>query len=115
MDTQGLPREEWGAFFDDLSREFEQGQITVEVSGDALPHVTLIENLPLLGLQLNTKGSDAGSITIMAGQDADTAISHTIAGPTQVNVARDAHGAVAAVQIDAPDPAQTRIHFLSSI
>jgi hypothetical protein len=115
MDTQGLPREEWGAFFDDLSREFEQGQVTVEVSGDGLPHVMLIENLPLLGLQFNTKGSDAGSITIMAGQDEDAAISHTITGPTQVNVARDAHGAVAAIQIDAPDPAQTRIHFLSSI
>jgi len=77
MDTQGLPREEWGAFFDDLSREFEQGQVTVEVSGDGLPHVTLVENLLLLGIQFNTKGSDAGSITIMAGQDEDAAISHT--------------------------------------
>lgn len=114
MDTQGLPREEWGAFFDDLSREFEQGQVTVEVGGDALPQTTLIENLPLLGIQLNTKGSDAGSITIMAGQDEDTAISHTVIGPTHINIARDAHGAVAAVQIDAPDPAQTRIHFLSA-
>ena len=75
MDTQGLPREEWGAFFDDLSREFEMGLVTVEVSGDALPHVVLVEGLPLLGITLNTKGSDAGSITIMAGQDADTAIS----------------------------------------
>ena len=114
MDTQGLPREEWSAFFDDLSREFEQGSVTVEVSSDGLLHATLAESLPLLGIQLNTKGSDAGSITIMAGQDADAAISHTVTDPTQVNVARDAHGAVAAVQIDAPDPAQTRIHFLSS-
>ena len=114
MDTQGLPREEWGTFFEDLSREFEEGQVTVEVSGDGLPQTTLIENLPLLGIQLNTKGSDAGSITIMAGQDADAAISHTITNPTQVNVARDAHGEVAAVQIDAPDPAQTQIHFLSA-
>jgi len=114
MDTQGLPREEWGAFFDDLSREFEQGLVTVEVSGVGLPHATLFESLLLLGIQLNTKGSDAGSITIMGGQDADAAISHTVAGPTQVNVARDAHGVVAAVQIDALDPAQTRIHFLSA-
>ena len=114
MDTQGLPREEWGAFFDDLSREFESGLVTVETSGDGLPHVILIEGLPLLGVTLNTKGSDAGSITIMAGQGVDTAISHNVVGPTQVNVARDAHGAVAAVQIDAPDPAQTRIHFLSA-
>lgn len=82
MDTKGLPREAWGAFFDDLSREFESGLVTVEVSGDGLPHVALIENLPLLGIQLNTKGSDAGGITIMAAQDADTAISHMVAGPT---------------------------------
>ena len=114
MDTQGLPREEWGAFFDDLSREFEEGLVTVEVSGDGQPQVALITGLPLLGIQLNTKGSDAGSITIIAGQDEDTAISHNIVGPTQVNVARDADGSIAAVQIDAPDPAQTRIHFLSA-
>jgi len=57
MDTQGLPREGWGAFFDDLSREFEAGQVTVEVSGAGLPHVALIESLPLLGVTLNTKGS----------------------------------------------------------
>jgi hypothetical protein len=115
MDTQGLPREEWGAFFDDLSREFEQGLVDVTIRSVNQSDAPVITGLPLLGIQINTKGSDAGSITIMAGQDEDTAISHTIAGPTQVNIARDAEGAVAAVQIDAPDPAQTRIHFLSSL
>ncbi len=115
MDTQGLPREEWGAFFDDLSRQFEQGQVSAEARGNGQQDTPIFQNLPLLGIQLNTKGSDAGSITIIAGKDEDTAISHTITGPTRINVARDADGTVAAVQIDAPDPAQTRIHFLSSI
>lgn len=115
MDTHGLPREEWGAFFDDLSREFESGLVTVEVSGDALPHVILAEGLPLLGITFDTKGSEAGSLTIIAGQDEDTAVSHTVAAPTHVNIARTADGSVDVVQIDAPDPAQTRIHFLSSI
>ena len=74
----------------------------------------VITNLPLMGIQFNTKGSDTGSITVMAGTDADTAISHTIPAPTQIQVAREADGTVAAIQIDAPDPAQTQIHFLSS-
>lgn len=115
MDTQQLPQGEWAEFLDELSRQFESGLVSVTVSGDGLSDAPVITEMPLLGIQLNTKGSDAGSITIIAGQSADDAISHTIPAPTQIQVARDAGGAVAAVQIDAPEPAQTQIHFLSSI
>ena len=114
MDTQQLPPEEWAMFLDETSRQFESGMVSVTVSGDGMSDAPVITELPLLGIQLNTKGSDSGSITIIAGSDADTAISHTVPGPTQIQVARDAHGAVAAIQIDAPDPAQTQVHFLSS-
>lgn len=114
MDTQQLPQAEWGQFFDDLSRQFEQGKVSVDVSGDGMSNAPVITELPLLGIQLNTKGSDSGSITVMAGADPDTAISHTIPSPTQIHVAREADGTIAAVQIDAPDPAQTQIHFLSA-
>ena len=115
MDTQKLPQEEWALFFDDLSREFEEGLVDVTVRGNDLADMPLISGLPLLGIQLNTKGRDAGSITIIAGQDEDTAISHTVAAPTHVNVSRTGDGDVESVQIDAPDPAQTTVHFLSSI
>ena len=114
MDTQGLPQGEWADFFDDLSREFEEGLVDVTVRSNDLADVPLISGLPLLGIQLNTKGRDAGSITLMAGQDEDAAVSHTVSSPTGVNVTRDADGSVTSVQIDAPDPAQTRIHFLSA-
>ncbi len=115
MDTQALPHEEWGTFFDDLSRDYEEGLVDVTVRTDSLSDAPLITGLPLLGIQLNTKGSDAGSITIMAGQSEDDAISHTVMGVTQVHVARTADGDVDTVQIDAPDPPQTHIRFLSSI
>ena len=114
MDTQQLPEAEWGPFLDDLSRQFESGLVSVDVSGDGLSNAPVITELPLLGIQRNTKGSDSGSITIIAGADEDTAISHTIPAPTQLHVAREADGTVAAVQIDAPEPAQTQIHFLSA-
>ena len=114
MDTQQLPNAEWGAFLDDLSRQYESGQVSVTVSGNSMSEAPVITELPLLGIQLNTKGRDSGSITVIAGRDEDTAISHTILGPTQIHVARDAEGAVAAIQIDAPDPAQTQVHFLSA-
>ena len=114
MDTQQLPQAEWGPFLDELSRQFESGIVSVDVSGNGMSHAPVITGLPLLGIQLNTKGSDAGSITVIAGADEDTAISHTVSGPTQIQVARDAGGAVAAIQIDAPEPAQTQVHFLSA-
>lgn len=113
MDTQQLPQEEWGGFLDEISRQFESGLVSVTVSG--MSDAPVITDLPLLGIQLNTKGSDSGSITVIAGQSAGDAISHTIPAPTQFQVARDADGAVAAIQIDAPEPAQTQVHFLSSI
>ena len=115
MDTQQLPPAEWGEFLEELSRQYEQGLVSVTVSGNGLSHAPVVTELPLLGIQLNTKGSDTGSITVVAGQSADDAISHTIPAPTQIQVARDANGAVVAIQIDAPEPAQTQVHFLSSI
>ncbi len=115
MDTQQLPQGEWGGFLDEISRQFEQGLVSVTVSGNGMSDAPVITDLPLLGIQLNTKGSDTGSITVIAGQSADDAISHTIPAPTQIQVAREADGTVAAIQIDAPDPAQTQVHFLSSI
>lgn len=114
MDTQELPQEEWSAFFDEVSRQYNGGQVMVTVKGEGLPGDTVISGLPLLGVQLNTKGSDAGSITVIAGQSADDAISHTIMGATQVSVMRTSDGAVDTVQIAAPDPAQTRIQFQSA-
>lgn len=114
MDTQQLPQEQWGGFLDELSRQFESGLVSVTVSGNGLSATPVITELPLLGIQLNTKGSDTGSITVIVGQSADDAISHTIPAPTQIQIARDAGGTVAAIQIDAPEPAQTQVHFLSA-
>ena len=115
MDTQQLPEAEWGEFLDEMSRQYEQGLVSVTVSGNGLSASPVITELPLLGIQLNTKGSDRGSITVIAGQSAEDAISHTIPAPNQIQIARDAGGAVAAIQIDAPEPAQTQVDFLSSI
>ena len=113
MDTQQLPQAEWGTFLDELSRKHESSLVSVTVSGDGMTDAPVITDLPLLGIQLNTKGSDAGSITIIAGRSATDAISHTVPGPTQMSVARDADSTVAAIQIDAPDPVQTQVHFQS--
>jgi hypothetical protein len=90
MDTQQLPEAEWGPILDELSRQFEQGLVSVDISDKSLSHAPVITELPLLGLQLNTKGSDSGSITIIAGADEDTAVSHTIPSPIPVHAACDA-------------------------
>ena len=110
-----MPSEEWEEFFEDLSRDFEEGLVDVTVRTDGLTDAPIISGLPLLGIQLNTKGGDAGSITIIAGQGEDDAVSHTVPGVTQVHVLRTGDGDIEAVQIDAPDPAQTIVQFLSSI
>ncbi len=115
MDTQEIAHEEWEEFLDDLSREFEEGLVDVTVRTGTLSDAPVITGLPLLGIQLNTKGSEVGSITIIAGQSEDDAISHTVFAVTQVHAMRSADGDIEAIQIDAPDPAQTVVQFLSSV
>lgn len=115
MAEQEIPRAEWKTFFDGVSREHEQGQITVEVRGDGLPQQAALSELPLLGISYDDKGSGAGQIHIMAGSDVTTNSSYTIESPTQVRAATTPAGDVDTVTIDAPEGMPvTLVRFLSA-
>jgi hypothetical protein len=103
MAEREIPRAGWKTFFDDLSREHEQGQVTVEVRGDMLPQQAALQELPLLGISYDDKGSGAGQIHIMAGSDVTTNSSYTVESPTLVRATTTPDGDVDTVTIDAQE------------
>ncbi len=115
MALQEIPREQWKAFFDDLSREHEAGQISVEVRGDGLPQQDAITQMTLIGISYEDKGSGAGRIDVMVGNDTDTNSSHTIATPTTVKIENRTGGDIDTLLIDGEEGEPTTlIRFLSA-
>lgn len=115
MALQEIPREQWKSFFDELSRQHESGQVTVEQRGDNLPQQDAITQMTLIGLSYEVKGSGAGRIDIMVGHDTDTNTSHTIANPTNVKIETRVDGEVDTLLIDAAEGEPvTLVRFLSA-
>lgn len=116
MALQQVPQDKWAGFFDALSRQFESGEVSVDVRGDNLPPQEAVSSQPFLGISYETKGSGAGRIDIMFGSNEDSGISHTVASPTAVLVEENTPTEqVQLIQIDAAEGEPTTIvHFLSA-
>ena len=116
MAYQDIPREQWGSFFDEISREQQSGLITVEVRGSDIPQQNALTQATLLGISYEEKGSGSGRIDIMVGADTDTNASHTISSPAAVRAENVVTGGISTVQIDVAEGEPTTIiHFLSNI
>lgn len=115
MALQEIPREQWKAFFEDLSRERESGQVSVERRGDGLPPQDAITQMTLIGISYEDKGSGAGRIDIMVGSDTDTNTSHTVSAPTTVKIENRTGGNIDMLLIDgAVGEPTTLVRFLSA-
>lgn len=114
MPQTELPREAWAAFLDDLSRDHETGLVTVEVRGDGLPQQVAVREQPLIGISYEEKGSGAGRVVIMTGEDEDDAASHTVARPVIMTVETIADD-VDNLRFDSgPDQPLTIVRFISA-
>ena len=116
MTQMEIPREDWKAFFEDLSREHETGLVTVEVRGQPIPEQEAIRQQPLLGISYEEKGSGRGRIDIMTGSDSDNNTTHTVSAPSLVTVEKEtATGDIDTLLIaSAYDAPETLVHFLSA-
>ncbi len=116
MALQQLPQDQWAGFFDALSRQYESGEVSIDVRGDNLPPQEAVSPQPFLGISYETKGSGAGRIDIMFGGGEDANVSHTVASPVTVLVEENTPPEqVQMIQIDAEEGEPTTIvHFLSA-
>ena len=62
-----IEQDRWQAFLDDFSKRNQFRATRVEIVGDEVGAQEEEDFLPLVGVSLETKGSDAGSVVVMLG------------------------------------------------
>ncbi len=111
MDNREIPQAEWKAFLDKLSRDHQGWRVTVEVLLGDEGAQRLVDDLPLLGIAMEEKGSRAGAIDIDAGVSADDHIEHGVDNPSHVRWVGD--GLAGALEVEADGGPTTLVRFLA--
>lgn len=70
--TREIPKTDWLACLNDLSKKYRGWWVTIEILGHDLGDQRLADGLQLQGLSFEPRGSDAGDILVEVG-DLDTA------------------------------------------
>ena len=111
--TKEIPRDQWPWFFRILDRHVGDRPIRVEVIGRPLGAQGMGELLPFRGLVYESKGSEHGSLTVIAGTDAGE-VTHLIVGPLHVYTAHNDIGELEWICIEErgeAGDARTLVHF----
>ena len=88
-DTLEIPRERWADYLNALgNRELNHG-VRIRTEGPELGDQPLAEALPLVGISLEQKGSEAGAIEITLGRSTGENYTHVIARPTHMYVEQE--------------------------
>jgi hypothetical protein len=109
--TREIARDEWEAYFEELS-DYEDAQfVTVELVSPDLGAQVVARDLALQGISVLEKGSGAGSIEISLGDAPGNHVGHTIASPAHVRIEESETGMPLALQIESVDSGTTLVHF----
>lgn len=111
MPIYEIPREDWEEFCDSFSRQHRGGQVTIEIVPPNQARQIEIRELPLRGLtaELDTKRTDV--ISVMAGQDQDGHLTHTIPQVKRLRFQTTDSGAQLGVEIETNDGTLTYVRF----
>ena len=86
-----VPREQWQKFFDRWSQAHSGDLITLSgLLDDAQKPDPIAAPLPLVGISLDPRGSEAGHFIIMLGDTASNNHQHILADIAQVSTRSDA-------------------------
>jgi hypothetical protein len=111
MVTRHISREEWVDFFDDLSDQDEGITVTLETLDTLLGDQIIARDLPLQGITLVEKGSDAGEIEILLGESTADHFSHVVTQPSRVTILETPEGDPQTLQIEAEGHTTVLMHF----
>jgi len=110
METREIPRQSWTSYLNSLSDTEKQHPIKLEATGEDVGDEVITERMPLYAISIDEKGSDAGFIEVMLGQD-EPVMSHRIEGAAHIYVEEEG-GKVEAIDIEDRDNNKTVIQFL---
>ena len=84
--TQNIERGEWAAFAEEFSKQHAGATASLESVGADEGDQYAAENLPFVGMTLESKGSAAGSLVLMLGTESADHIERLIAAPQSLMV-----------------------------
>ncbi|MCE9669031.1 DUF5335 domain-containing protein [Myxococcus stipitatus] len=109
--TREIPREGWADYLALLTNMEKDHPVRIEVEGSDLGDQPLAQNLPLIEISLEEKGSDKGVVEIIAGRD-DDEITHRILKPARIYADESESGELECLDIEsAEDNTKTLIFF----
>lgn len=110
LTTMDIPRRDWAAFLDGLSRLHCDEPIRIEVLREDIGAQLEVTELPLDGIVAEFKGTSP-SITIAAGALRHQHIAHVISDPVAVRLARGPAGDDDTLEIVSQDRTITLVFF----
>lgn len=112
MATREIPRDDWDRYLDTLSRLKADRPVRVRVEDAEIGDQTLADCLPMVGISLEKKGSDADAIELtLADPGGDRNVTHEITHPAKLFVKENAAGEPEVLDIEAPGQVKTLIFF----
>ncbi|MEW6736844.1 MAG: DUF5335 family protein [Acidobacteriota bacterium] len=114
MLTREIPRNEWPAFFDDFSRNYQGWTVTVEILNPNIGAQVEAHELPLEGITVDLKEDGKDEISIIIGEAPEDHVTHNILVPIHVWVEQTDKGDVEALQIESESGITMLLRFCST-
>ena len=108
--TVEIPRERWLEFLQMIHRMALGRPVRLEVARRELGDQEMSDKLPLLGLDLELKGSGRGELIVAVGSDRGE-LTHVIERPMRIAVGLNEGDEPQWIAVDERDEAVTIIHF----
>ena len=115
MQTRQIPKSEWPAFLDRFSRQYEGWLVQLEILSPDLGAQVQETGLALEGLTDEWDEAAGNTITIMAGNEPDDHVTHSISNPTEVSLERTDEGADVALSIKSADGTTALLSFRAAV
>jgi hypothetical protein len=109
--TVDIPQDKWRSFLQMLNHLADGRPVRLEVARRDLGDQEMSDGLPLVDIDLETKGSERGTLTITVGSDRGE-LRHLIEQPTDISVGLNEVGDPQWVGIDERGLATTILHFI---
>jgi uncharacterized protein DUF5335 len=111
--TIEIPRETWAVYFDNLNKRALREPVRIEVENRDIGDQELTRRLPLVEIDLETKGSEAGDIEVTVG-DERREFMHHIDNAVRVYLKVDDDGNIDCLAIEDQDNGKTLLFFEGS-
>jgi hypothetical protein len=108
--TIEIPRENWAVYFERLGRQAQAYPVRLEVENEDIGDQEMARRLPLVGIALETKGSEVGDLEVTVG-DADQNFMHHIDDPRRVYLKVEDSGNIDCIEIEDGANGKTLIFF----